>query len=126
NRHDLFAHGSGQASGIGHAADREVCVAQTQIRKIDRLSQLDVEPTMTDIPDNADDLVRLLARRDEAQSPPKRVFGAKETLCQDLTDNDDLRILAHLSLCERAAFKKRDAHGAKIIVVDVANVGLRA
>src|SRR5213596_3801719 len=81
---------------------------------------------MPHVADDADDFVRPLAQRTEAETLPQRVFARKESLRKHLTDEDDFRIVAHFPRSEAAPFQKRDAHGAKIIVVDVANISVRA
>src|SRR6266550_1367383 len=79
--------------------------------------------------------LRRTPRRQPAgeQSHPKQQNGdarereqvRKESLREHFADEHDLRVVAHLRRSEPAPLQKWDAHGAKIIVVDVAHIRMR-
>src|SRR5437764_7896089 len=79
---------------------------------------------MPDIADNTDDFIRLLIRGAQPETLPERIFAGKEAPREQLADEDHFRITAHFRLRERAAVEQRDVHGAKIIVIHVANVSV--
>src|SRR5258707_14639567 len=81
---------------------------------------------MPDVANNADDFVRFLIQRSQAETLPQRVFANEEVLRKYFTDEDNFRIVVHFRLGEVAAFEQRDAHGAKIVVIDIADIRVRA
>src|SRR5262249_3037360 len=80
---------------------------------------------MPDVADNADDFVRLPAERTREEALAQRVFASEVKPPKFVTDQDDFRIFAHIRLGEVAAFSQRDAHGAEIVVIDVAYISVR-
>src|SRR5437870_272262 len=79
---------------------------------------------MPHVADDADDFVKFLSPIG-ADALPQRVFARKESLREHFADEHDLRVVAHLRRSEPAPLQKWDAHGAKIIVVDVAHIRMR-
>src|SRR5262245_43033269 len=82
---------------------------------------------MPNVADNADDFVPLLtARRTYEQSFANRGPSGEIPPRKHVTDQNNLGLVAHVGLGEPAADKQRNAHGSKIVVIDVANIGVRA
>src|SRR5262249_6693813 len=97
---------------------------KTQRREIDRLSQSTFQPAMPDVADNADDFVRLFIHPTQEQTAPHRVFACEVESRELVADQDDFRIVAHIRFVEISAFSQRDAHGAEIVVIDVAYISV--
>src|SRR5262249_61069216 len=76
--------------------------------------------------DNADDFVRLSAERNCEKALAERVFAGEVEPRKFVADHDDFRIVANVPLGEVAPLPHRDAHGAEIVVIDVAYITVRA